>query len=513
MVFSTPRILPFKDWDEWLYVKEGLYSNDPHWKQLSLQVISMWRLRGRIPHSADSTAQLMDIIAIDGERSTTELRLQYSMAIVRAVNGLVDPNQQGYFASSVLGIAERVGIPGWIVELRHDATHNQLPSIEVLRVAAQHLVEWYYGNYWELQAVLLNSLSEKCLPNSNNLGFNDNIKLKENEKSFHQLVSEGSSTFMVEIFLPVFLSATVLDNEIVNKLLDGNIEGFINQEFSKQVSLWESRLKKFLMKTNFFLHPYLLQLLENLVFLGSTKNLNEMVFLISKKWINLIFQIITETLEKQLSKGENKSIIEFNYNLLTSKDLIISIGQEISLIDNIEVPYKSSVLDVFEMMMRLYQCLEKKCQVLLKQQFNKYGGGIYEEIEVAEKSEIITESNVDEDEIESIEIEKSEIKEESNKSKKKRKRKNNIFTSNKKIDLVNNFKIWDNKVGSGVSKELIEINTNTINYSNYVKLPNFPNNSVVRCENYPLIPIGATSSSSFPGNNDLLELYQIEEID
>ena len=33
-------------------------------------------------------------------RTESELRLQYATAIVRAVNGLVDSNQQGYFADS-----------------------------------------------------------------------------------------------------------------------------------------------------------------------------------------------------------------------------------------------------------------------------------------------------------------------------------------------------------------------------------------------------------------------------
>ena len=74
------------------------------------------------------------------QRSETELRLSYSIIIVRAVNGLVDPSQQGYFADSVASLAQRIGLPAWFVELRHDATHQQLPSLTMLRTAAQHLV-------------------------------------------------------------------------------------------------------------------------------------------------------------------------------------------------------------------------------------------------------------------------------------------------------------------------------------------------------------------------------------
>jgi ribosomal biogenesis protein LAS1 len=39
-------------------------------------------------------------------------------------------------------IAEKLGLPGWIVELRHEATHNQLPSLQILKAAANFLINW-----------------------------------------------------------------------------------------------------------------------------------------------------------------------------------------------------------------------------------------------------------------------------------------------------------------------------------------------------------------------------------
>lgn len=95
-------------------------------------------------------------------RTDSELRLMLSLAIVRAVNGLVDPLQQSYFAGSVLTLAAKMGIPGWIVELRHDATHNELPSLSVLRRAGRCLLAWYERNYWQQQADYLNEIN-RCL--------------------------------------------------------------------------------------------------------------------------------------------------------------------------------------------------------------------------------------------------------------------------------------------------------------------------------------------------------------
>lgn len=85
------------------------------------------------------------------------------MVVVRAVNGLVDCNQQGVFASSVLSLAERIGLPAWIVELRHDSTHNQLPSLSVLRSAARYLLTWFRLNYWDPQQARLEERTRCCL--------------------------------------------------------------------------------------------------------------------------------------------------------------------------------------------------------------------------------------------------------------------------------------------------------------------------------------------------------------
>lgn len=41
-----------------------------------------------------------------------------------------------------------LGLPASFVELRHEATHRDLPSLVVLRSAAQRSLEWLWGYYW-----------------------------------------------------------------------------------------------------------------------------------------------------------------------------------------------------------------------------------------------------------------------------------------------------------------------------------------------------------------------------
>lgn len=67
------------------------------------------------------------------------LRMSYSSAIIRLVNGLVDPLQLGAYARSIHSIAQQLGLPAWLVDLRHAATHEDLPSLEVLRGAAREV--------------------------------------------------------------------------------------------------------------------------------------------------------------------------------------------------------------------------------------------------------------------------------------------------------------------------------------------------------------------------------------
>ena len=51
----------------------------------------------------------------------------------------MDPLQRGAYARSIASIAAQLGLPAWLVELRHAATHEDLPSIEVLREAAKEV--------------------------------------------------------------------------------------------------------------------------------------------------------------------------------------------------------------------------------------------------------------------------------------------------------------------------------------------------------------------------------------
>ncbi|KAL8279387.1 hypothetical protein RQP46_008199 [Phenoliferia psychrophenolica] len=118
--------------------------------------IKVWLARGpNCPHAVESTASLLEIVLRDTEAvgtsqrpSQQELRLAYSMALIRFVNSLVDPLQTTYFARSMASLAAQLGLPLWFVELRHAATHEDLPGLSVLRDASRQALDWLYSHYW-----------------------------------------------------------------------------------------------------------------------------------------------------------------------------------------------------------------------------------------------------------------------------------------------------------------------------------------------------------------------------
>lgn len=63
------------------------------------------------------------------------------------MTGLVDSKIHGV-RRTMFQRATDLGLPASFVELRHEATHREPPSLVVLRKAAQRSLEWLWDNYW-----------------------------------------------------------------------------------------------------------------------------------------------------------------------------------------------------------------------------------------------------------------------------------------------------------------------------------------------------------------------------
>jgi hypothetical protein len=137
----------------------------------AFETISVWKSRLNVtdglPHAIESTAAIAQVYWRDSQRrlmmmqatsrwgvpmmmySVMELRLAYASAVVRCINGFADAiQQQRAMAASVANLCGYLGIPTWLVDVRHEASHNALPSVEVLRLAASTLLDFLKTEFW-----------------------------------------------------------------------------------------------------------------------------------------------------------------------------------------------------------------------------------------------------------------------------------------------------------------------------------------------------------------------------
>jgi hypothetical protein len=189
---TTHTVTPWRDWQEWRTCKQLLLGEDTaadaaglegnssaevrtHQKKRAIHMVNVWRARGRVPLAVDSTAQLVELnmqhdyppmqasgtpaVAASAHFSSSlQSRLQYSMALLRLVNGVLDPMQAKQHAQSVLTLAKQMQMPRVLVDLRHESTHQGLPSLQLLQHASVIALEWLSRHYWAAQAHALSRL-------------------------------------------------------------------------------------------------------------------------------------------------------------------------------------------------------------------------------------------------------------------------------------------------------------------------------------------------------------------
>ena len=100
-----------------------------------------WQAITSLPLALESVLMLLAAVIQDEciSSSAQSIRQDYSAALIRTVNGVVDPLQVGFYARSIASIASQVGLPAWLVELRHAGTHEELPPLQLLRDGASEV--------------------------------------------------------------------------------------------------------------------------------------------------------------------------------------------------------------------------------------------------------------------------------------------------------------------------------------------------------------------------------------
>ncbi|CCE61371.1 hypothetical protein TPHA_0A02910 [Tetrapisispora phaffii CBS 4417] len=152
-----------KQWffQKWLNEDDDASNKITDMRIRAIERVNSYTSRGSIylPHVIATTSQLTASILLDekfqnqgstsNEINEETVRLSYTMAIIRFVNGLLDPSQQSVFAIPLHVLAKKINLPSWLVDLRHCGTHErELVSLEMLRMACKESLKWLWNNYW-----------------------------------------------------------------------------------------------------------------------------------------------------------------------------------------------------------------------------------------------------------------------------------------------------------------------------------------------------------------------------
>lgn len=221
-------LVPWQNWDEWRFVNDLLFSEDKNQKFLGVQYVHAWRARGPIPHYIDITAQLiqfyekylfLDKNYFERAKSEEEMKHEGASIIIRFVNGIVDANQKGSVADSVTFIANKVGLHRMFVDIRHDGTHNDLPSWEILGLAVSNAIDYLSETYWKDQLEKLEKtkirteefkLKETLEP------FKNLFMSNENSSKNKQSKKKNYTPILDEIFKPILNTTHSLRIQYIN---------------------------------------------------------------------------------------------------------------------------------------------------------------------------------------------------------------------------------------------------------------------------------------------------------
>ncbi|KAK4899429.1 rRNA-processing protein las1 [Elasticomyces elasticus] len=154
-------IHPWRTPADLLAIRTQLYPNttqyvdsDDDRRQAVTRILTCWKLRGNLPHAVESTALLIDAQLhhrYSSEASDFAVRATYTAAFTRFVTGFCDigRSREGLLQpSSMLDVARRIGMPVHFVGLRHEAVHEELPSLGRLIGIVDQALAWLWDVYW-----------------------------------------------------------------------------------------------------------------------------------------------------------------------------------------------------------------------------------------------------------------------------------------------------------------------------------------------------------------------------
>ncbi|KAL3075141.1 hypothetical protein niasHS_013364 [Heterodera schachtii] len=157
-VFALKKYMPFTE-IEWKYVQPRFMSDNMKSLQRIVDLMAMWI--ARMGHDTPMLISISEMVLhahLNDKKSDIgmasmgrgDLRLIYSSTIIRVINYLNEVCQDAVQNVSIAAAVSKFAIPSWVVDLRHAATHGQMPPLDLMRQANLFIRRWLWRQYWAL---------------------------------------------------------------------------------------------------------------------------------------------------------------------------------------------------------------------------------------------------------------------------------------------------------------------------------------------------------------------------
>jgi ribosomal biogenesis protein LAS1 len=133
-----PKHLPWRSWAEWKSAYTALRSAP----QTAIGVVRVWQLRKSLPVRVELTLNIIILRqdqGLDTGALTETEKAAFGLCVLRGVNLLTGLEQKAKNAMSILGLAKEIGLPEYLVDLRHNIAHGSMPPAELLQTAVEAL--------------------------------------------------------------------------------------------------------------------------------------------------------------------------------------------------------------------------------------------------------------------------------------------------------------------------------------------------------------------------------------
>ncbi|XP_049962082.1 uncharacterized protein LOC126482145 [Schistocerca serialis cubense] len=157
-------VVPWFSMAEWDATYKNIYSSSTELQFMAYERLLVWKARcQRLPLAVECTMGMLQVLIKDKQLVAQidsgfmhpyqehDLRLQYSTSVMRFLNQIAVLTKSS--SDTLYQAARKMHVPDWLVGLRHDIAHGTtLPSLALLRKAAQFALTWLHEYYWKGEA-------------------------------------------------------------------------------------------------------------------------------------------------------------------------------------------------------------------------------------------------------------------------------------------------------------------------------------------------------------------------